>query len=94
MGAECPYAFTNRRKKRMAKITEKQTGEPWEQKLIHPPAWCDPARYLRRTRIERQVTADFRRQYRHNLWCGTQYLGYLCHIERCRSLRAAGQVRL
>ena len=25
---------------------------------------------------------------------GTQYLGYLCHIERCRSLRAAGQVRL
>lgn len=35
MGAECPYAFTNRRKK-MAKITEKQTGEPWEQ-TTYPP---------------------------------------------------------
>ena len=64
-----------------------QTGETMgTNKLIHPPAWCDPARYLRRSRIERQVTADFRRQYCHNLWCGTQYLGYLCHIERCRSL--------
>ena len=36
MGAECPYAFTNRRKKRMAKITEKQIGEPWEQTTCPP----------------------------------------------------------
>ena len=24
------------------------------KQLIHPPAWCNPARYLRRSRIERQ----------------------------------------